>query len=117
MANGILEKIRKNQEAEQERVNIEKCKSVYDATMAGIFAENKGSATETSKYLKKVQPTEIKYFVTSVGKEYGEKGTSYVRNRLQADINKNELQLAADRDRLRREGYDVGRNRGNNLII
>jgi hypothetical protein len=41
-------------------------------------------------------------------------GVEYVRHWLQADISKNELQLAGERDRLRREGYDVGRklNRG-----
>jgi hypothetical protein len=35
-------------------------------------------------------------------------GVEYVWSRLQADIGKSELQLAGDRERLRRVGYDVG---------
>jgi len=83
--------------------------------MAGIFPEYKGSAAETSKYLKNLQPSEIEYFMNSIGKGYGKNGTSYIRNRLEADINKNEFQLAGDRDKLRREGYNIGRDRGKNL--
>ena len=111
MANGIFERIRKNQEAEQEKVNIEKCKKVYDATMAGIFAHYKGSATEVSKYLKNLQPDQKEDIINKIGNEYGTKGTFYVQSRLQADINKNEFQLATDRDKFWREGHDIGRTK------
>ena len=115
MVNGIFERISKKQEAEEERINIEKCKKVYDATMAGTFAYYKGSATEVSKYLKGLQPDDKENIINRIGQDYGTKGTFYVQSRLQADINKNEFQLAADRDKLRRDGHDIKENPGDNL--
>lgn len=106
--------IRKNAQVEQDREAIAKTKVAYDTTIAKSFAHHKGSATEFSKYLKGLQPNDIEEISRKTGRDQGVIGVEYVRSRLQADISKNELQLAGERDRLRREGYDVGRklNRG-----
>jgi len=114
MLSGITRTIRKNAQVEQDREAIAKTKVSYDTTMAKRFAEYKGSATEFSKYLKKLQPNEIEEISRKIGRNQGVIGVEYVRSRLQADINKSELQLAGERDRLRREGYDIGKtqNRG-----
>lgn len=117
MLSGVSRTIRANARAEQDREAIAKSKVAYDTTIAKSFAHHKGSATEFSKYLKSLQPDDIEEISRKIGRDQGVIGVEYVRSRIQADINKNELQLADDRDRLRREGYDVGRNRGNNLII
>lgn len=105
----------KEPQAEQERVNIEKCKKVYGATIAGIFTHYKGIATEVSKYIQSLQPNQKEDVISRIGQEYGTKGIFYVQSRLQTDINKIEFQLAAGRDKLRREGYDIGRKPGNSL--
>lgn len=114
MLSGITRTIRKNAQVEQDREAIAKTKVAYDTTMAKRFAEYKGSATEFSKYLKRLQHYDIEEISKRLGQEQGKIGVEYIRHRLQADINKNELQLAADRDRLRKEGYEVGfkQNRG-----
>jgi len=64
--------------------------------------------------LKSLQSNDIEEISRKIGRDQGVIGVEYVRSRLQADIGKNELQLAGERDKLRREGYDVGRklNRG-----
>ncbi len=79
-------------------------------TIAKSFAHHKGSATEFSKYLKGLQPDDIEEISKKIGGEQGKIGVEYVRSRLQADIVKSELQLAGERDKLRRQGYDTGRN-------
>lgn len=86
----------------------------YDTAIAKKFAEYKGSATEFSKYLKRLQPDDIEEISRKTGRDQGIIGVEYVRHRLQADIGKSDLQLASERDKLRREGYDVGKaqNRG-----
>jgi hypothetical protein len=114
MLSGLTSTIRKNAQVEQDRDAIAKSKIAYDTTVAKKFAEYKGSATEFSKYLKGLQPNDIEEISRKTGRDQGVIGVEYVRSRLQADINKSELQLAGERDRLRREGYEVGfkRNRG-----
>lgn len=69
----------------------------------------KGSATEFSKHLKRLQTDDIEKISKRLGQEQGTIGVEYIRHCLQSDINKSALQLAGDRDKLRREGYDVGR--------
>ena len=108
MLSGVSRATRANAKAEQDREAIAKSKIAYETTIAKSFAHHKGSATEFSKYLKSLQPDEIEEISRKIGRGQGIIGVEYVRSRLQADINKNELQLAADRDKLRREGYDVG---------
>lgn len=114
MLSGLTRAIRKNTQVEQDREAIAKTKVAYDTTIAKKFAEYKGSATEFSKYLKSLRPDDIEEISRKIGRDQGVVGVEYVRSRLQIDINKNELQLAADRDRLRREDYDIGKslNRG-----
>jgi hypothetical protein len=107
---GLTRTIRKNAQVEQDREAIAKTKVAYDTIMAKKFAEYKGSATEFSKYLKRLQPDEIEKISRKVGRDQGIIGVEYVRSRLQADINKNEFQLIGERNKLVREGYDVGRN-------
>ena len=75
----------------------------------------KGVPTEFSKYLKRLQPNEIGEISRKIGRYQGLIGVEYVRSRLSADINKSDLQLAGERDRLRREGYDTGKKPSNNL--
>lgn len=69
----------------------------------------------TPKYMKSIQPNDIEEISKRLGQKQGNIGVEYIRHRLQADIGKSELQLASERDKLRREGYDVGRKPGNNL--
>jgi hypothetical protein len=114
---GVSKATRANAKAEQDREAIAKSKIVYETTIAKSFAHHKGSATEFSKYLKSLQPDDIEEISKRIGQEQGKIGVEYIRHRLQADINKNELQLAADRDKLRKEGYDVGKQRGTNLRL
>ncbi|WP_407430453.1 MobV family relaxase [Arcticibacter sp.] len=109
MLSGLIRAIRKNAQVEQDREAIAKTKVSYDTTMAKKFAEFKGSATEFSKYLKRLQPDDIEEISKKIGRDQGIIGVEYVRSRLQADIGKTELQLAGERDRLRREGYDAGK--------
>jgi len=108
---GLIRTIRKNVQVEQDREAIEKTKVAYDTTMAKKFAEYKGSATEFSKYLKRLQPDDIEEISRKTGRDQGVIGVEYVRSRLQADIRKTDLQLAGERDKLRREGYDIGWNK------
>lgn len=114
MASSVSKKIKENSQAQQDREAIAKSKIAYETAMANSFVHHKGSATEFSKYLKSLEPDDIEEISKRIGQEQGKIGVEYIRHRLQADINKNELQLAADRDRLRREGHDVGKklNRG-----
>lgn len=114
MLSGVSRTIRANARAEQDREAIAKSKAAYDTTIAKSFVHHKGSATEFSKYLKSLKPDDIEEISRKIGRDQGVIGVEYVRSRLQADINKTELQLATDRDKLRREGYDVGKaqNRG-----
>jgi len=60
--------------------------------------------------LKGLKPDDIEEISKRLGQEQGKIGVEYVRSRLQADINKSELQLSGERDRLRREGYDIGKS-------
>ena len=112
---GVSRKIKANAQAEQDREAIAKSKIAYETTIANSFAHHKGSATEFSKYLKNLQPDDIDEISKRLGQEQGKIGIEYIRHRLQADISKNELQLAGERDKLRREGYDVGRKPGMHL--
>jgi len=112
---GLTRTIRKNAQVEQDREAIAKTKVAYDTIMAKKFAEYKGSATEFSKYLKRLEPNEIEEISRKVGRDQGLIGVEYIRHRLQTDIGKSELQLAGDRDKLRKEGYDVGRKPGIHL--
>jgi hypothetical protein len=115
MLSDITRTIRKNAQVEQDRQAIAKSKTLYDSEIAKSFAHHKGSVTEFSKYLKSLQPDDIEYISKRLGQEQGKIGVEYVRNRLQADIGKSDLQLAGERDKLRREGYDVGKQKENNL--
>lgn len=108
MLSGVSRTIRANARAEQDREAIAKSKVAYDTTIAKSFAHHKGSATEFSKYLKSLQPNDIEEISRKIGRDQGVIGVEYVRSRLQADINKNELQLAGERDRLNKEGYNIG---------
>lgn len=114
MSSGVSRTIRESARAEQDREAIAKSKIAYETTIAKSFAHHKGSVTEFSKYLKSLQPDDIEDISKRIGQEQGKIGVEYVRNRLQADINKSELQLAGERDKLRREGHYVGKaqNRG-----
>lgn len=115
MISNVLKKIKENAQAQQDREAIEKCKKAYEITIANTFAHHKGSAIEVSRYLKRLESDHIEEISKQLGQEQGEIGVSYIRSRLQADINKNEIQLAADRNRLRKEGYDIGKKSENNL--
>jgi len=115
MASSVSKKIKENAQVEQDRQAIAKSKTLYDSEIAKSFTHHKGSATEFSKYLKSLQPDDIEEISKRIGQEQGKIGVEYIRHRLQADIGKSELQLAGEREKLRREGYDVGKNRGLNL--
>jgi len=65
--------------------------------------------------LKGLKPDDIEEISKRLGQEQGKIGVEYVRSRLQADINKSELQLSGERDRLRREGYDIGKSESRGL--
>jgi len=117
MLSGVSRATRANAKAEQDREAIAKSKIAYETTIAKSFAHHKGSATEFSKYLKSLQPNDIEEISKRLGQEQGKIGVEYIRHRLQADISKNELQLAGEQDKLRREGYDVGRNLNKGLRI
>ena len=58
---------------------------------------------------------DIEVISKSIGQDQGAIGVEYVRSRLQADISKSELQLAGERDKLRKEGHNVGRKPGMHL--
>jgi hypothetical protein len=105
---GLTRTTRKNAQVEQDREAIAKTKVAYDTAIAKKFAEYKGSATEFLKYLKRLQPDDIEEISRKTGRAQGVIGVEYVRHRLQADIGKSDLQLAGERDKLRREGYDTG---------
>ncbi|GGC16024.1 MobV family relaxase [Dyadobacter sediminis] len=117
MGSSVVGKIEENVQAEKDREAIAKSKIAYETTIAKSFVHHKGSATEFSKYLKSLQPDDIEEISRKIGRDQGVIGVEYIRHRLQVDINKNELQLAADRDSLLREGYDIGRKPGKNLGI
>ena len=117
MISSILKKIKENAQAQQDQEAIEKCKKAYETTIASTFAQHHGNVTEVSKHLKSLKPDEIEVICSSLGKEHGANGIAYIQKRLQIDINKNEFELAADRDKLRREGYDIGRKQRNNLKL
>lgn len=114
MVSSVSKKIKENAKVEQDRQAIAKSKTLYDSEIAKSFAHHKGSSTEFSKYLKIIQPIDIEEISKRIGQEQGKIGVEYIRHRLQADISKSELQLAGEREKLRREGYDVGNklNRG-----
>jgi hypothetical protein len=115
MASSIVEKIEENVQAEKDREAIEKCKKAYEITIASTFAQHHGNVTEVSKHLKSLKPSEIEVICRSLGQQHGAIGIAYIQKRLQADINKSEFELAADRNRLQKEGYDVGKRPGNTL--
>ncbi len=115
MLSSVSRTTRENAQVEQDREAIAKSKIAYETTIAKSFAHYKGSTTELLKYLKSLQHDDIERISKILGQEQGKIGVEYVRHRLQADINKNELQLAGERDKLRREGYDIGKQRENNL--
>jgi hypothetical protein len=115
MLSGVYTTIRANARAEQDREAIAKTKIAYETTIAKSFAHHKGSATEFSKYLKSLQPDDIEEISKRLGQEQGKIGVEYIRHRLQADIGKSELQLAGERDKLRREGYDIGKGQNKGL--
>jgi len=119
MASSVVGKIEENVQAEKDREAIEKCKKAYEITIANTFAQHHGNVTEVSKHLKSLKPGEIEVICRSLGQEQGAVavGIAYIQKRLQADINKSEFELAADRDKLHREGYDVGRNLKKNLKL
>jgi hypothetical protein len=117
MLSGLIRTIEKNAQVEKDQEVIDKTKMAYDTTIAKKFAEYKGSATEFSKYLKSLQPDDIEEISRKTGRTQGVIGVEYVRSRLQADIGKSDLQLAGERDRLRREGYDVGQKAGKHLTM
>jgi hypothetical protein len=110
MASSVVGKIEENVQAEKDREAIEKCKKAYEITIASTFAQHHGNVTKVSKYLKSLKPGEIEMICRSLGQEHGAVavGIAYIQKRLQADINKSEFELASDRDKLRREGYDIG---------
>ncbi|GGC16128.1 MobV family relaxase [Dyadobacter sediminis] len=113
MASSVVGKIEENVQAEKDREAIEKCKKAYEITIASTFAQHHGNVKEVSKYLKSLKPGEIEVICRRLGQEHGAAGIAYIQNRLQADINKNEFELTADRNRLQKEGYDIGRKLGN----
>jgi hypothetical protein len=117
MASSVVEKIEENVQAEKDREAIEKCKKAYEITIANTFAQHHGNVKEVSKHLKSLKPSEIEIICRSLGQEHGAVavGIAYIRNRLEADINKSEFELAADRNRFQKEGYDVGKRPGNTL--
>jgi len=115
MASSVSKKIKENAQVAQDRESIAKSKIIYETDMAKNFAGHKGSATAFSKYLKSLQPDDIEEISKRLGQEYGKIGVEYIQHRLQADINKSDIQLAGGRDKLRREGYDVGKDRNKGL--
>lgn len=115
MTSGVSRTIKANAQAEQDQESIAKSKIAYETTIAKSFAHHKGSAIEFSKYLKSLQPDDIEEISKRLGQEQGKIGVEYIRHRLQADINKSDIQLAGDRDRLRKGGYDVGQKPGMHL--
>ena len=107
-AGGLSDQIKSNQVEQSSRQS-------YERIMAGIFANFKGSAPHVSTYLKSLGEDDIGLICRSVAQDSGPAGGQHARNWLERDTAKNAMELAGYRQQLRRQGLDIGKDRGMSL--
>ncbi|MCF0075762.1 hypothetical protein LZD49_35155 [Dyadobacter sp. CY261] len=83
--------------------------------MARIFANFKGSAPQVSTYLKSLGEDDIGLICRSVAQDSGPVGADFARKWLERDTAKNAMELAGYRQQLRRQGLDIGKDKGMSL--
>lgn len=107
-AGGLSEQIRSNQVEQSSRQS-------YERIMAGIFANFKGSAPQVSSYLKSLGEDDIGLICRSIAQDSGPAGTDLARKWLERDTAKNTMELAGYRQQLRKQGLNIGKDKGMDL--
>lgn len=107
-AGGLAEQIRSNQVEQSSRQS-------HERIIAGIFANFRGSAPQVSSFLKSLGEDDIRQICEGVAQDSGPTGAELVRKWLERETAKNAMELAGYRQQLRRQGMDMGKDRGMNL--
>lgn len=80
----------------------------YDELLAELFARHQSEAKRVAQYLQAMTQERQRHFGQEFGQTHGPEGAAYAGLRLQADRQKTPSQLSADRDGLKKQGFDVG---------